>query len=715
MDTPMIPDSGPDYQLTDPGGDMGGPPASHRVRRLLGFLLKYWWIPVLTLAVGLGAGIGSAFLQEPSFVSKASMWETLKLRLPDGELFSEDMQNFLGTQSELLRSDALRDLALARLRDATNTAPSIPVGKDGQPLPVAIQVTGSAKSSVFVIQATSSKPLFTQTFLNVLMQAYLEYRKNIRKEISGDTLASISELVAHWERDLNDAQDILSAFQRTNNLAIMEAEGTIAGGYLAKLETQLSDLQLENRLLEARAIELDAARQMATNTNADLPETTATSRAKLSVAAPGESQSSSGSQEIELLKYLRERLGRYLRPKHPKIVKLDADIQRAEKLQEIFRSQNRDQLTASRQANQLRMDNFLISIKQWQGKVVAANSRIAEAERLKLNVQRIQNVYDRLVLLVQNVGISRNIEQEFLAILQHASPPIRSYVREQRGLALALVGGLAVGLGIVFLISVRDDRITSVIEVNSTFGDAVVGLLPEVTQKGEVTLPLLELNDPRHIYAEAYRSLRSALLFLATEGERPKVLLVTSAMPNEGKSTVAANLARTLALSGSRVLLVDGDLRKGHLHLTLNLQSEPGLAELLHQTCDPEKVIQTDSLPNFAFVSRGTCSGNPGDLFLGSSLDAVLARWRQDYDYVVIDSSPLFAADDASCLAPKVDGTLFVVRSHYSSARAVREALNLLAQRQARVLGVIFNGADTSARSYYYYKHTDYHPTANSA
>ena len=274
---------------------------------------------------------------------------------------------------------------------------------------------------------------------------------------------------------------------------------------------------------------------------------------------------------------------------------------------------------------------------------------------------------------------------------------------------------MAAGLGIVFLIAIRDDRFTSVTEVNSTLGDTVVGLLPEVSQEGGNIMPLLALNDPRHIYAESYRSLRSALLFLATEGERPKVLLIASAMPNEGKSTVAANLARTLSLSGSRVLLVDGDLRKGHLHHLLGLQSEPGLAELLYQTCEPDKVMQQDSLPNLTFIAcGGRYTGNPGDLFLGSGLDQILARWRQEFDYVLIDSSPLFAADDASCLAPKVDGTLFVVRSRHSSARAAREALELLAQRQARVLGVIFNGADTSGRSYYYYKYADYYPSANT-
>jgi Mrp family chromosome partitioning ATPase len=96
-------------------------------------------------------------------------------------------------------------------------------------------------------------------------------------------------------------------------------------------------------------------------------------------------------------------------------------------------------------------------------------------------------------------------------------------------------------------------------------------------------------------------------------------------------------------------------------------------------------------------------------------LDQILTRLRQQFDYVLIDSSPLFAADDASCLAPKVDGTLFVVRRGHSSARAASEALDLLARRQARVLGVVFNGADASARGYYYYKYADYNTSTKTA
>jgi capsular exopolysaccharide synthesis family protein len=705
LPAPTNPDG--DFAMYGPMEDSAPPASSFQVQRLLGFLLKYWWVPVLTLAVGLGAGIALVLWKPPTFVSKARMWETVKLRLPEGSLFAEDVQNFLGTQTELLQSTTLRELALARLK-ASGTNVALPLGKDGEPLPVLVRVAGSAKSSIFMLEATSSLAAYTQNYLNALMDVYLEYKRNIRQVVSGDTLASITAQVQRQEQKLKEEQDALMAFQRTNNYAILQQEGAIAGSYLATLKTKLSDLQLEDRLLKATALDQDRAASATTNTSSAWADGESALGSASPSGAPSERQTA--FKEVELLKIQRAKLSRYLRPKHPKIVKLDADIERGEKLIEIFRRQNRDQLQNTRQAIQLKIDNVQSSIKEWESKVLEANSRLADAERLKLNVQREQTVYDRLLLLVQNVGISRNIDQETLAILERATPSNRSYTQEIGLVGVAGVGGLGLGLGVIVLLALRDDRFTSLIEISEKLGQNVVGQVPEVQslERG-APLPLLAIDDKRHLFAESYRSLRSAILFMAIEGERPKVLLITSAVPNEGKSTVAANLARALALGGSRVVLVDADLRKGVLHQMLGLQREPGLADVLRQPGDLEKVIQKDSLLNFAFISSGHASGNSGDLFLGPEFKQLLARLRQMFDYVLIDSSPVFAAADATTLAPAVDGTLFVVRSRFSGARPVREALDLLYQRQAKVLGIVFNQADASARSYHYYKYADYH------
>ncbi len=692
--------------------DGSPPPAPFRLQRIIPFLLKFWWLPVLTLVLSLGAAAGFVWWKPPTYVSKGRMWETVKMRLPEGSLFTEDVQNFLGTQTELLQSATLRELTLTRLRTSSNSV-AVPLGKDGEPLVVIISVKGASKSSVFLVEATSSRDAYTRAYLDTLMNVYLEYKKNIRKVVSGDTLASISEQVQRAERDLKAEQDILTVFQRTNNLAILEEEGRTSGGYLARLRTQLSDLQLEARLLSATA---SNPPPVVADTNANLP---------LVVATPGPDPASSAGtppehqtafKEVELLKMQRDKLSRHLRPKHPKIVKLDADIERGAKLIEIYQRQGRDQLSASRAAISMKIENVMLSIKEWESKVVLANTRMAEGERLKLNVTRMQSIYERLSMLVQNVGISRNIDQETLAILEPASPALRSYKQEIGLLGVASFGGLGLGLGIILLLVVRDDRFTSFSEINEKLGEHVVAQVPEVLGlKAAGTLPLLALDDERHAYAESFRSLRSALIFMTIESERPRVVLITSALPNEGKSTVAANLARALAMGGSRVVLVDADLRKGVLHERLQLQRSPGLAEVLRDPAQLDLVLQTNALPNLTFIGSGQVVGNCGDVFLGPAFDQLLARLREQYDYVVIDSSPVFAADDATTLAPKVDGTLFVVRSRYSRAGPVREALGLLYQRNARVLGVIFNHTDLSAHSNYYYKYAEYYAPVRKA
>jgi capsular exopolysaccharide synthesis family protein len=679
-------------------------------RRRLAFVRRYWWVTVLTVMAAVGGAIAYLRGQPPTFVSGARLWETEKLRLPEGAAFSEDVQNYYGTQVELLRSEKMAQGALARLQASGTNA--VPRSKDGRALPVELRVTQSPRSTVFVVQASSSDATYTQNFLNALLEEYLAYRKNVRRVVSGDTLASISDQVLRLERDLKASQDALTAFQRTNNLAVLEEESRVAGGYLARLKTQLSDLQLQGQLLQATAVETTADGAEITNSPTSLADAV---RDPTSASADSGTERRMAYRQLALLHAEREKLSKYFRPKHPDIVKLDADIERARKLLELYQNQTRDQLAVDRQALVMKVSSLDGSIREWEGKVVQANAGIAEAERLKLAVSRTQGLYDRLVVLLQNVDISRNIDQETQAILQPASTAERSYRTEARLLGLALTGGLILGLGIVLLVELRDDRFTSSAEINDRFGDGLVAQMPEVRQlrrKGGSLL--LEASMEPHIHAEAYRNLRSALLYLPWEGLRPKVLLITSALPGEGKSTVAANLARTLAMGGSRVLLIDGDLRKGSLHNKLGKSERPGLAELLLEPEGFAGFLQTNGAPNLWFLSRGSSAGHPGDLLLRPALEQVLAHCRQEFDYVLIDSCPVFAADDVTTLAPKVDGTLFVLRSGFSRARVVREALELLNQRQAKVVGLVFNRADASAQSYYCYKYAGYKPSAES-
>jgi polysaccharide biosynthesis transport protein len=268
--------------------------------------------------------------------------------------------------------------------------------------------------------------------------------------------------------------------------------------------------------------------------------------------------------------------------------------------------------------------------------------------------------------------------------------------------------------------------------------------VPEVLpEHRDGQIPLLAVEDDRASFAESYRSLRSAILFLNSEKDfQPKTLLITSAMQGDGKSTVAANLARALAMGGSHVLLVDADMRRGALHDRLGLERSPGLTDLLREPGLAGKVIHagpelrrgtgrrrrgygegerptsdlptSNLLPNLSFIARGSDASNPGDLLLDPVFDQLLAKFRRQYDYVLIDTCPVFAADEATSLAPKVDATLLVVRNRFSRLGQVREALDLLYQRRAKVLGVVFNRTNAKAHSYYYYTDRSYHVPVRS-
>jgi capsular exopolysaccharide synthesis family protein len=684
-------------------------PPSHspiRGRRLLAFLLKYWWVPTFTLMLGVGAAVEYLRWAPSTFVSSASMWETEKLRLPEGGLFTGDMQNYLGTQVELLRSGELAQLAMQRLLASGSNA--VPTETDGRMMKAQVSVAQVPKSSILVVEVASTNGAFSRAYLSALLNEYLDFKRNLRKSEADYTLASMSEQVLRLERELKNEQDKLTAYEQTNNLAILQEEGNVSGAYLAKLETQLSDSQLEFKLLKENEGDQAGGGTGGVGTKAVTPD--AFSGQDEGFSGIGGNERRTAAREIEMLRMERERLGKFLRPKHPKIVKLVADIERAEKLNELFGAQSQKQLETSRQVLQSRIEGLRAAIKEWEARVMKANGGIAEAERLKLNVNRIQVVYDRMLGLLQNIDISRSIDQESLAILQPASPAVRSLKKEVQMAAASVLGGLFAGLGIVLLIAWRDDRFTSLSEMSEELGDVIVGQVPELPRpRGQATTLLLKAEDDRQMYAESYRNLRSALLFLPPSVERPKIILVTSAMPHEGKSTIASNLAHTLALGGSRVVLIDADLRQGHLHELLGMKREPGLAEALQRPEDLDKILQFNCLPNLSFISCGRALSRPGDLFVGPALEHLLARLRQQFDHVIIDTSPVFASDDVATLAPRADGTLLVVRNRVSRSGPVAEALELLCRRQAKILGVVVNGANAASKTYYYYKNADYY------
>jgi capsular exopolysaccharide synthesis family protein len=193
--------------------------------------------------------------------------------------------------------------------------------------------------------------------------------------------------------------------------------------------------------------------------------------------------------------------------------------------------------------------------------------------------------------------------------------------------------------------------------------------------------------------------LRANVLFASPDGL--KSVVVTSASPGEGKTVIAANLALGLAQAGQRVVLVDADLRRPHVHQLLGLRLEPGLSNLLAQHVPVEQVFHTTSVQNLAAVTAGTLPPNPAELIGSPQFTALLRQLEANADIVVIDTPPVMVVADASILAHQTSGVLFVVDAGTTSRHAAQAALDQLERARAHFLGAVLNRVDARLRPYY--------------
>jgi len=513
---------------------------------------------------------------------------------------------------------------------------------------------------------------------------------------------------------LRNGEEEMLEFQKEHNIGFIQEEGNSAAAYLVKLNQEYARLKTEFDLLSLLDLDQNLDRQQA----APRPSETVTASQPdegMPFADVGpEGDYLKAKQAVQLLKAERETLSKDLRPKHPKIIRLNDEIDKQEKLIALYRQDAVEKLETRRKSIGKQMENLQSNIKEWEKKALDLSQQLAQFNRLKGKVERQKTLYDRLTNNLKDVDVSQVVDGgDQVGIMESATTPVSVRPGLVRSLLVGLGFGAFAGLVILILLDRIDDRMASFTEFQHYFTENILGQIPKEKSKG--TLNLLQADDARHVFAESYRNVRSSIFFMPYEGPRPKTLLVTSAVPNEGKSTVSANLAITMALSGAKTLLIDGDLRRGALREMFDIHSKIGFSEILKQEVNWREVVVPTSLPSLFVLPRGNTLSQPSEHLLRESTDAFLKDIYNHYDYIIIDSSPVLAADDATSLAPKIDATLFVVRLSYTSARLTKKALELLYHRQVNVPGIILNYVDTSLPEYYYYQYAEYYNTPAAA
>jgi capsular exopolysaccharide synthesis family protein len=677
-----------------------------RLHRYKSLLLRRWWIPVLTICLGVFVEAFLIYQTPPSFLSQAKMMLAGKLNIAQGAIYSEEAQNFYGTQIQLMQSTEVKRGAEALVR---STHPEM------QPMPVEITAVQKPRASIFDLSAIGSAPEYTQAYLNAVMQKYVDFKKGMREESGKTVITGITEQLIQTEKDLRTAEDDMLEFQKQNNIGFIQEEGNSAAAYLVKLNHEYASLKTEYDLLNLLDLDQNLDRAQS---KGDASATAATngdgSEDKgMPFADVGpEADYLKAKQQVQLLKAERDTLSKDLRPKHPKILKLNDEITKQERLIELFRSDTVEKLDTRRKSIGKQMENLQSNIKEWEAKALDLSQRLAQFNRVKGKVDRLKTLYDRLTNNLKEIDVSQVVDSgDQVSIMEMATPPISVRPGLIKSLLIGLGCGAAAGLGILLLLDRIDDRMASFGEFQHHFSENVLGQIPKEKAKGKVTL--LQPEDARHIFAESYRNVRSSLFFMPYEGPRPKTFLITSAVPNEGKSTISANLAITMALSGARTLLIDGDLRRGAIREAFGISSKIGFSEVLKQEVNWREVIVPTAYPSLFILPRGRTLSQPSEHLLRASTEAILKEIYANFDYILIDSSPVLAADDTTSLAPKIDATIFVVRLGYTSARLTRKGLELLYDRQVNVPGVILNFVDTSLPEYYYYQYSEYYSTPN--
>jgi polysaccharide biosynthesis transport protein len=369
-------------------------------------------------------------------------------------------------------------------------------------------------------------------------------------------------------------------------------------------------------------------------------------------------------------------------------------------------------------------------------KVEELNKDFVRYNILKREADSAKLVYDSLLQSQKQASVSASLKATNIRIVDPAEVPYRAVKpRKALNLALGAFMGLVCGLGLAFFQEYLDNSLKSPDDVSRLLKLPTLGTIPNLQSLSEknaygygeidakktgkklkttdkTPLELISHGSPSSLMAEAYRSMRTSLLLSSAE-HAPQVVLVTSAVPSEGKTVTAINTAISLTQTGKRVVLVDGDMRKPRVHSVFTLGNVPGLSSFLTGSAVLKDVLHESAVPNLFVLPCGIIPPNPGELILSNRFTQLMQVLRQYFDYVVIDSPPVASVSDARVLASSADAAILVVKAFSTSQHLAQRATEFLKQSRIRNIGVILNDLDVHARTNYYsnYSGRYYYPS----
>jgi succinoglycan biosynthesis transport protein ExoP len=273
----------------------------------------------------------------------------------------------------------------------------------------------------------------------------------------------------------------------------------------------------------------------------------------------------------------------------------------------------------------------------------------------------------------------------------------------RRNLLLGILLGCFGGIALAFFIEYIDNTIKNPEEAEKITGLAALGVVEKVRLKkipGE--LALLSMEDPLCSYSESIKALRTSIL-LSSASQPPRIMAVTSMLPEEGKTTIAVNIAITLAQAGHKVLLVDSDMRKPRIHKLFGLDNDMGLSHYLAGTTGSD-IVKNSTVENLKIITAGSIPPNPSELLSSKRMPTMLEAAVKKFNFVVFDTAPVTPVTDTTVLSKMVDGLVIVARAEKTTYDIIRKGVKSLLDIDANILGMVINGFDLKKNRYYYGK-----------
>ena len=678
-------------------------------------VVKRIWLVALCFVISLSVTVVNLVKQVPVFRSTSTILLSRGLNLP-APLRERDLENVLGdavdTQLRILQSGMM----IGRARERIARSPQEISEKLSR-----VQVYAVGKGGVLAVAVDALDAQFAADFANAMVDAFIDYKSEERMETSQATVISLTQQANRLREELRKAEERVLTFKRENSVVAIAERGNVAAGMLATLSGRSASYRAERMILQAQQPLLSQASD-------EVVLQTLAAPMNLSIAMMGGGTtgapliSTRGPEALlergvierptwEALKRERVMLDSQLaslrekfKDAHPDVVRVQGRIRDVQRMLDQEVQFALQQYYSELESLQVKERAIQRAESEWETEALEVSRKADEFAALSRDVERLRSLYDLIFNRLKEIDLTIGIEPESIRRLERAMPsgsPITP--RRMQSIFMAALLGLGIGLGLVFGLEFLDDSIRYPEEVSRSLNLEFLGVIPAANWNPlDIRSHLISNIDQKSGLAEAYRNVRSALIVQARE-KNVRTIVLTSAVPKEGKTTTSLNMSVSLSQAGMRVLLVDADMRRGELHKFFGLEGGRGLSDVLTGQAKPESVIQRTGLPNLDLVATGPFPPNPAELMLRAEFNAFVEYAKRTYDRIIFDCPPIMAVSESAILAAQADGVVMVVWAGQTSRRLAQMSLQIIRQRGGRLLGCVLNNLEFGRVGYYYY------------